>query len=171
MFRQPKVMSLGHVISRSRENDSHLRDGSSTVSIRPEAIPGPGQPAWEVLITDLRAGVLPTRVVGKMLCSTRCWKFKKFLTVCSELLMYCHGILVPRSLQRETKIHTGHQGIKRCRAQVTASVWWPGVSQQVAQTVTLAKEPLIVSQLPDYPWKVVWIDLFKLSRKALSAYF
>lgn len=100
------------------------------------------------------------------------WKSKEFLTECDGLLLYGHRIVVPKSLQRETlqKIHSGHQGIERCRARVSSSVWWPGVSAQMAQVVqqclecaknfTPAKEPLIVSRLPDYPWQVVGTDLF-----------
>jgi len=65
------------------------------------------------------------------------WNARALLTVCGRLLMYGHRIVVPKSLQKETmqKIHAGHQGIERCRARIASSVWWPGVSQQIAQTV------------------------------------
>ena len=88
--------------------------------------------------------------------------------------MYDHRIVVPKSLQKETvqKIHAGHQGIERCRARIASSVWWPGVSQQIAQTVhqctecaknsTPNKESLMTSQLPEYPWQVVGTDLFEI---------
>ena len=102
------------------------------------------------------------------------WKVRASLTVCNQLLMYDHRIVVPKSLQEETKqkIHAGHQGIEKCRARVTSSVWWPGVSQQIAQTVqqcsecaknfTPHKEPLMTSQLPEYPWQTVGTDLFEI---------
>ena len=102
------------------------------------------------------------------------WKVRGSLTVCNRLLLYDHRIVVPKSLQEETKqkIHAGHQGIQRCRARVAASVWWPGVSQQIAQTVqqcaecaknsTPNKEPLMTSQLPEYPWQVVELICSKL---------
>ena len=61
---------------------------------------------------------------------------------------------------------------QRCRARVTSSVWWPGVSQQIVWTVqgcdecaknaTHQKEPLITSQLPHYPWQVVGTGLLEL---------
>ena len=70
------------------------------------------------------------------------------------------------------KIHAGHQGIERCRARIASSVWWPGVSQQIAQTVhqcaecaknsTPNKEPLMTSQLQEYLWHVVGTDLFEI---------
>ena len=100
------------------------------------------------------------------------WNARASLTVCNQLLMYDHRIVVPKSLQKETmqKIHAGHQGIERCRARIASSVWWPGVSQQIAQTVhqctecaknsTPNKEPLMTSQLPEYPWQVVGTDIY-----------
>ncbi len=105
------------------------------------------------------------------------WKYKQFLTVCKGLLMYGQRIVVPKVLQKETlqKIHEGHQGIERCRGRVTSSVWWPGVSSQVAQMVqqcpecaknsTPPKEPLLTSPLPDFSWQVIGTDLFELEGK------
>ena len=71
------------------------------------------------------------------------------------------------------KIHKGHQGVERCCWRARASVWWPGVTHQITQTVqhctTCAKEarqrkePLMSTILPDYPWQVVGTDLFKLN--------
>lgn len=66
------------------------------------------------------------------------WKSKEFITECDGLLVMLENrIIVPSSLQRETlkKIHAGHQGIERCRAKAKAAVWWPGVSNQIAQMV------------------------------------
>ena len=70
------------------------------------------------------------------------------------------------------RIHEGHQGIERCRARINSSVWWPGVSQSIAEKIqnctTCAKdkvpkrEPLLVTPLPDYPWQMVGMDLFEL---------
>ncbi len=83
------------------------------------------------------------------------WKERSSLTEKDQLLLYNHRIVVPKFLQKETlqKFHEGHQGIERCRARATASAWWPGVSQQIAQTVqnctecaknaTLSREPYV----------------------------
>ena len=44
------------------------------------------------------------------------------ISECNGLLMYCNRILVPKAMQKEMqketldRIHTGHQGIERCRA-------------------------------------------------------
>ena len=92
------------------------------------------------------------------------FKFKNNLTVCDNMLLFNNRIVVPKSLQRETleRIHAGHQGIERCRARVTVSVWWPGVMHSIAQRVQNCREcaeqaknkrePLTAMSLPEYPW-------------------
>ena len=102
------------------------------------------------------------------------WQWRDSITECNRLLMYGQRIVVPNCLQKETlqKIHAGHQGIERCRARAAVSIWWPGVSQQIAQMVQQCveyarnanqhKEPLMSTQLPEYPWQVVGTDLFEI---------
>ena len=104
------------------------------------------------------------------------YKFKESLTLGSNLLLYNSRIVVPKSLRRETlnRIHSGHQGIERCRTRVTTSVWWPGVVNEIAQMVQNChmcakeaekrREPLISTPLPDYPWQMVGTDLFELNK-------
>ena len=69
-----------------------------------------------------------------------------------------------------SKIHDGHQGIAKCRERAKMSVWWPGISKEIKDTVsscrpcqenrpTQVKEPLLVSQLPDRPFQKVGVDL------------
>ena len=96
------------------------------------------------------------------------------VTVCNNLLLFNNRIVVPESLKKETldKIHEGHQGIQRSRFRATSSVWWPGLSKEIVQTVqkckicvrknTPPKEPLIPSKLPDHPWQKIGSDLFEL---------
>ena len=85
--------------------------------------------------------------------------------------------MIPRSLRHETlqKIHSGHQGIQRCRLRVSTSVWWHGISQQVEQVIKSCPEcakasvphvqPMIASPLPSHPWEKVASDLFQLNGK------
>ena len=50
--------------------------------------------------------------------------------------------------------------------------WWPGVTHHITQMVKQCttctkqakqkKEPLMPTNLPDYPWQVVGIDLFEI---------
>ena len=72
-----------------------------------------------------------------------------------------------------SKIHSGHQGIVRCRSRISESVWWPGASRDIENFVrscpeclkntTPSTEPLIPTQLPKYPWEKVASDLFELN--------
>lgn len=99
------------------------------------------------------------------------WKARGELTIGSDnLLLHGKRIVVPKALRRQTleKIHTGHQGIQRCRLLAKISVWWPGISHEIenmvkqcrkcARDISPHKEPMIVSQLPDYPWQRVGSD-------------
>ena len=102
------------------------------------------------------------------------WKVRSSLTVHLGLLLYNHRIVVPKPLQKETmlRLHEGHQGIECCRMQAKTSVWWPGLSKELTETVaqctvcrkysTMRREPLTTTPLPDYPWQVVGSDLFWL---------
>ena len=105
------------------------------------------------------------------------WKVKDNLTICNNLLLYNSRIVIPKSLQRETlqSIHSGHLGIEKCKKRATTSVWWPGVTQHILQMVQncgacikesrQGKEPLVISDLPKYPWQVVGTDLFELNKR------
>ena len=78
------------------------------------------------------------------------------------------------ALQAETlkKLHGNHQGVVRCRLRTRTAVWWPGLSQQIADLLKKCpectqdnpphKEPLIPTPLPDYPWQKVATDLLIL---------
>ena len=83
--------------------------------------------------------------------------------------------MVPKACQIETLsiIHSGHLGIQRCKLRTQQSVWWPGVTKEIesmmqqcqicAKLTIPHKEPMIVSQPPDYPWQKVGSDLFELN--------
>jgi transposase InsO family protein len=100
------------------------------------------------------------------------WKHQSELSICKGILLLGRRIVVPRLLQKETllKIHEGHQGIERCCLRARNSVWWPEMSQQIKDFVTRCpecvkistpnREPLIIAELPDYPWQRIATDLF-----------
>ncbi len=85
------------------------------------------------------------------------------LTVVEGILMQGKRIVVPKSLQLTTldKLHSGHLGIVRCRLRAKMSVWWPGISKQLAQFVTnctcpkCARDSRPKKELPDYPWEMI----------------
>ena len=105
------------------------------------------------------------------------WQARGELTLGEDLLLYGGRVVIPKTMQAETlqKLHRGHQGIQRCRLRAIASVWWPGISREIDDFISRcpqccrdtrpAREPLMTSPLPDYPWQKVATDLFELKGK------
>lgn len=104
------------------------------------------------------------------------WENWGSLSVANSLLLHVYGdwIIIPQSLQKRTleKVHEGHQRIQRCRSQARQAVWWPNITQHINDLVKQCdtcvkrsrptKQPMIITQLPEYPWQRVGTDLFQL---------
>ena len=82
------------------------------------------------------------------------------LTVAEGLLMRGSRMVIPTSMRAEIleRIHSGHQGMTKCRQRARDSVWWPGIKNdidgKVSKCPTCCKmqvqhpEPLIPSPFP-----------------------
>ena len=98
---------------------------------------------------------------------------KDELSVSKDLLLRGSRLVIPQSLQPEilTKLHTGHQGISKCRQCALQSVWWPAITKDIEDTINCClvccktrfqyAEPLMSSGFPDYLWQRVASDLFE----------
>ena len=104
---------------------------------------------------------------------------KPYHSVCTELslqdgiLMRNSRLVIPRSLQPEIlqKLHSGHQGISKCRERARHSVWWPGISKdleaEVKRCTSCSKaqvqcaEPLIPTEFPQLPCQRIGTDLLE----------
>ena len=84
--------------------------------------------------------------------------------------------MIPVACKKEIleKIHEGHHGIEKCRSRVRRAVWWPGLSKEIAQQAKNCEEcsrkfckfePLMPTDLPEYPWQQVGTDLFNFKGK------
>ena len=64
------------------------------------------------------------------------------LSVQNGLLLRGCRIVVPTAMRQDIleKLHTGHQGIVKCRERARQSVWWPGLSTQLMQLVKNCRE-------------------------------
>ncbi|KAL0150323.1 hypothetical protein M9458_054431, partial [Cirrhinus mrigala] len=105
------------------------------------------------------------------------WQVRAELYLVGDLLMKGDRIVIPQTLRGEIlhKLHEGHQAISKCRARAQASVWWPGISAQIRETVdrcemcqryrTQYREPLLQSQVLNRPWQKVGMDLFEWRNK------
>ena len=95
------------------------------------------------------------------------------ITVQQGILMKGDRVIIPSKLRLDVldKIHTGHQGIQKCRERAKSGVWWPNLSKQIEdlvrecptciKTKTNRAEPMIPSQLPERPFQKVGTDLFE----------
>ncbi|XP_037529171.1 uncharacterized protein LOC119406504 [Rhipicephalus sanguineus] len=97
------------------------------------------------------------------------------LSVCDGILLKGPRIVIPSSLRPAvlTLLHEGHQGINRTKALARESVWWPGISADIASLVANCEqcaftrvnlaEPLVSTALPGRPWEFLGMDLFHLN--------
>ena len=60
------------------------------------------------------------------------------LTIQQGLLMRNNRLVIPSSLCHDMldRLHTGHQGITKCRRRAQQSMWWPGLNKQLEDLVT-----------------------------------
>jgi hypothetical protein len=93
-------------------------------------------------------------------------------TVADGLLLYEDRIVIPHVFRAEMleRIHDGHLGITKSRERARSCIWWPNITQEIAEYVTKCKhcqthrpaqrkEPLIPSAPPEGPWKCIAVDL------------
>ena len=61
-----------------------------------------------------------------------------FSSTPDSLLLFGQRIVIPAALRLQVldQIHTGHQGITKCRQRARQSVWWPGISAQLPNVCT-----------------------------------
>ena len=110
-----------------------------------------------------------------ILAAREYYPLKDELSEYEGLVTRGNRIVIPWSVRSYVldRIHDGHQGIVKCRERANESVWWPGMSQDIKDLVgkckhclerrpTQSSEPLITSQLPDYPFQKVGVDLCEL---------
>ena len=94
------------------------------------------------------------------------------ISVNNGLLLKGNRIIIPSVLRLDIldKLHSGHQGISKCRERARQAVWWPGLNHQLEELVRSCSkccrdrfqhaEPLMNTELPSLPWKKVATDLF-----------
>ncbi|UYV70088.1 hypothetical protein LAZ67_7001756 [Cordylochernes scorpioides] len=105
------------------------------------------------------------------------WHVKDELGVQNGLLMRSCRFVIPASMKLEIldKLHAGHFGITKTRLRARETVWWPGISEEIAETVRKCSvciqeavskhEPLIPTNFPTRPWQKIGMDLFKFENK------
>ena len=92
--------------------------------------------------------------------------------ISNGILLNNDRIVIPHALQSDilSRIHDGHWGVTKCRERARGCVWWPKMSQQIAEYVNNCehcqtnrpaqrKEPLIPTPPPSGPWRRIAADL------------
>ena len=100
------------------------------------------------------------------------------ISVANGLVLKGQRIIVPLSMRKEMKqiIHSGHQGIEKCKARAREALYWPGMFAEIADIVSACStcqehrnyqqcEELLKHEVPREPWIKVGADLFTLKRK------
>ncbi|KAK1904365.1 putative protein K02A2.6, partial [Dissostichus eleginoides] len=135
---------------------------------------GPLQPPHKVLYGP---GNQRLKVKGRFEELGPYWPERETLTLAGDLLLRGQRILIPQSMREEilNDLHSGHQGIVKCRARARQSVWWPGLSVVIAKLVESCntcsqhradqREPLLTTPVQEKPWQRVGTDLFFWEKK------
>lgn len=104
--------------------------------------------------------------------------FKSEIVFDDTLLFKGNKIIVPKAAIPNflTQIHTGHPGIERSLARARRSLYWCGISNDIKDFVEKcsvcqqtqpanAAEPLIMKQVPSFPFQIVSTDIFTFKQR------
>ena len=94
------------------------------------------------------------------------------LSVLDEIVFKGDRVVVPTVMRKGVlkNIHESHSGIVRCKQLARDVVYWPGMNAKIEDMISNCstcqekrrcqqKEPLIPSEVPTGPWKILAIDL------------
>ena len=100
------------------------------------------------------------------------WHIRSGLTVDDGIVLYGTRLVIPPSMRRKmlVMLHEGHQGIERTKQRARGIVYWPGIDNDIDNTVrscadcqrelpSLPKEPYIRHASPTQPFQVISADL------------
>ena len=107
------------------------------------------------------------------------WHVKDNLTLDDNVIICGTRLLIPRSLRRDIlqRLHASHQGIERTKRRARQSVYWPGLNQQVHETVTACsacrtylpsqqREPMLSDPAPSRVFETISADFFSHAGKS-----
>lgn len=101
------------------------------------------------------------------------YQYRNEFSVNENILLMGFRIIIPPSLQKEVfeLIHSGHQGITKCRERAKTYVWWLELSTQIENVIRICPncieervniwEPFHKDEGTSRVWQKVAMDLFK----------
>ena len=114
------------------------------------------------------------------------WNYREDLSMENGLITKGARLIIPSTLRRKVleQIHEGHLGIEKCMLKARDSVFWPGISNDIRETVekcgicqasSRAAKPVgNVSDVPPHAWHTLGTDLFywnKIDYLVIGDYF
>lgn len=101
------------------------------------------------------------------------WNYRDELSTYEGLIFKGDRLLIPETLRSKTLniIHAGHFGIQSSIMRAKQLVFWPSMGKDIERLVeqcrvcqkhsrSNVKEPMIVKQVPEYPFQIVGSDIF-----------
>ncbi|KAK7093532.1 hypothetical protein V1264_007265 [Littorina saxatilis] len=103
------------------------------------------------------------------------WSLKDELTVEDDIVLKGDRVMIPESMKQYIlqTIHSGHQGIEKCRMRAKTCVYWHGLSHDIETFVKTCKtclkhqksqphEELLQHEIPERPWHTVGTDIMTM---------
>ncbi|UYV65760.1 K02A2.6-like [Cordylochernes scorpioides] len=178
LSRQPLLTTEGG--ENERQTSAHINAVLSSITDKDEMLTKIFEAQQEdttlkAVVNYLEQGWPDKKKMSQALLSY--WHVKDELGVQNGLLMRSCRLVIPASMKLEIldKLHAGHFGITKTRLRARETVWWPGISEEIAETVRKCSvciqeavskhEPLIPTNFPTRPWQKIGMDLFKFENK------
>ena len=111
------------------------------------------------------------------------WNIRNELSVDDGIVLYGPRIIVPKSERREVleRLHDSHQGVDRTKRRARQSVYWPGISNDIATTVSSCdkcqerlpsqqREPMRAESPPSRAFEDVSADFFNYKGRDYLVY-
>ena len=102
-------------------------------------------------------------------------KFAKALSTVDDVVLYKDRIIIPPRLRQDVlaNLHSAHQGVSSMIARAEASVFWPGITQDIHKirdncfrcnrnAPSHPNMPPVPPILPEYPFQSICADYFTL---------
>ncbi len=104
------------------------------------------------------------------------WNFRCDLVLEDGAILKGDRVVIPDSMRKQVldTLHMGHQGETKCLLMARQSVFWPGITEEIRQSVKNCtvcnkylpappKLPAMQPDLPTRPWEKLGTDIFEFS--------
>ena len=100
------------------------------------------------------------------------WQVKDDIYMANDVILYKERVVIPTELRGKAiaLLHESHQGVEKSKSRAKAVMFWPGMGQQIENSVEKCaiclkhrnqqqKEPLLQHPVPERPWQKVGSDI------------